>query len=155
MRRTRVPDTAIDVDSGGRRLPLGVGAVRNLARFVLARERIPAAMLSIAFVSRRGIAAMNREHLGHAGATDVISFALGSAARGTPLVGDVYISPDVVRDQARQHGVPLREELARVVVHGVLHTVGHDHPESAARMQSPMWRRQERLLGAARDAGLW
>jgi probable rRNA maturation factor len=150
-----MPDAAVDVDAGGRRLSLGVTAVRDLARFVLTRERVPAAMLSIAFVSRRGIAALNREHLGHRGATDVITFAHGHPARGVPLVGDVYIAPDVVREQARRFGVPVREELARVVVHAVLHTLGHDHPESSARTASPMWRRQERLLGAARSAGLW
>jgi probable rRNA maturation factor len=149
-----VPDAAVDVDAGGRRLPLAVSAVRDLARFVLKRERVPSAMLSIAFVSRRGIAAMNREHLGHRGATDVISFALGRPSTVAPLVGDIYIAPDVVRERARELGVTQREELARVVVHGVLHSVGHDHPE-VERTTSPMWRRQERLLAAARERGVW
>jgi probable rRNA maturation factor len=155
MRETSVPDAAVDVDTGGHRLPLAVSAVRALARFVLRRERVPDAMLSIAFVSRRGIAAMNREHLGHRGATDVISFALDRPAAGAPLVGDVYIAPEVVRQQARRLAVPVREELARVVVHGVLHTLGHDHPDTDARTSSPMWRRQEQLLAAARSGGVW
>jgi len=40
----------------------------------------------------------------------------------------------------------VREELARLVVHGTLHVLGHDHPVDAGRGSSPMWRRQELLL---------
>jgi probable rRNA maturation factor len=61
-------------------------------------------------------------------------------------VGDVYIAPNVARRNARAHGRSVREELLRLVVHGVLHVVGHDHPEDDARYESPMWKRQERLL---------
>jgi probable rRNA maturation factor len=46
----------------------------------------------------------------------------------------------------------VREELLRLVVHGVLHVLGHDHPEDDARYRSPMWQRQERLLRAALTA---
>jgi len=112
-------------------------------------------MLSIAFISRRGMAAMNRAHLNRRGATDVIAFSLDRPTPGALLVGDVYIAPDVVRAQARRLRVPIREELARVVVHGVLHAVGYDHPDTDGRESSPMWRRQERLLNAARTGGIW
>jgi probable rRNA maturation factor len=70
-------------------------------------------------------------------------------------VGDVYVAPDVVREQARRLRVPLREELARVVVHGVLHAAGYDHPDGEDREQSTMWKRQERWLASARDQGVW
>jgi len=112
-------------------------------------------MLSIAFVSRRTMSAMNQRHLGHRGDTDVITFALGRQTPSSPLVGDIYVAPDVVRDQARRLKVPVREELARVVVHGVLHAVGHDHPDDDGRERSRMWKRQERWLAAARDEGVW
>ena len=97
-------------------------------------------MLSIAFVTTRAIARLNRKYLGHAGPTDVISFAFGD-----PLVGDIYISPDVARRNARELGISPREELTRLVVHGVLHATGHDHPADA-RSASPMWKLQERLV---------
>jgi probable rRNA maturation factor len=42
--------------------------------------------------------------------------------------------------------VPEREELARLVVHGTLHVLGWDHPETEDRTRSPMWRRQERYV---------
>ncbi len=155
MRVTPKPDVVVDVATAGRRLPLGERAVRSLAQLALRRERVHRARLSFAFVSPARIARLNREHLGHRGATDVITFALGRTAPGAPLVGDVYIAPDVVRSQARAHGVPLREELARVVIHGTLHALGHEHPEQSGRESSPMWRRQERLLAHARSEGLW
>ena len=62
------------------------------------------------------------------------------------LVGDVYIAPAVARANAIEWGVGVREEVARLVVHGILHVVGYDHPEGAERVESPMWRRQEGLL---------
>lgn len=147
-------DLAVEVDADGRRLPLSAARVRALARLVLERERARSALLSVAFVSARRIGTMNRRHLGHRGPTDVITFAMDRAGPGTPLVGDIYIAPDVVRAQARAAGVALREELARVVVHGVLHALGYDHPDDASRLRSPMWRRQERHLARAKREGL-
>jgi len=52
----------------------------------------------------------------------------------------------VARENATRLGVPLRRELARLVVHGTLHVLGHDHPEGERREQSAMWQRQERYL---------
>ena len=155
MPRKQKADQGIDVDAGRRRLSLAARSVRDLAGFVLQRERVKSAMLSIAFVSRRTIASLNRNHLGHAGDTDVITFALGRSTPSAPLVGDIYVAPDVVREQAKRWRVPVREELARVVVHGVLHAVGHDHPEGDGRERSTMWKRQERWLAAARAEGVW
>jgi probable rRNA maturation factor len=144
----------VDVDVQGHRLPLGRSRVRALASYVLQRERVSNALLSITFVSRSGIAALNRRHLGHSGDTDVITFSLGRPNRSSPLVGDIYVAPDVVRAQARELGVPVREELARVIIHGVLHAVGLDHPSTGRRFASPMWKRQERHLALARHEGL-
>jgi probable rRNA maturation factor len=155
MPRTSKADRSIDVDTGRRRLSLATDSVRALAGFVLQRERVSSAMLSIAFVSRKTMAALNRRHLGHRGGTDVITFALGRSTPSAPLVGDIYVAPEIVRAQARRWRVPVREELARVVVHGVLHAIGHDHPEGNGREQSPMWKRQERWLAAARAEGVW
>jgi len=135
----------IDVD--GVRVPLARRRVVDIARAVLRSERVGDARLSIAFVDNRRIALLNRHHLGHQGATDVISFALGTERREGALVGDIYIAPDVARRNATAHRVSLREELTRLVVHGVLHVVGYDHPDGRGRQRSPMWRKQERLVG--------
>lgn len=127
----------------GVRIPLARSRVAAIARTALRAERVRDAMISIAFVTRAAIARINRRYLGHGGATDVISFAFGD-----PLVGDIYISPDVARRNAREHGVGVREELARLVIHGVLHVTGHDHPDDALE-RSPMWKRQEQLVRRA------
>jgi probable rRNA maturation factor len=137
---------AVSVATDGVRIPLARARVAAIARAALRAERVRDAFVSIAFVTRAAIARLNRRYLGHAGATDVISFAFHD-----PLVGDIYISPDVARRNARHFGVGMREELARLVIHGVLHVTGHDHPADA-RGASPMWKRQERLVRRALSA---
>lgn len=134
------------------KIPISSERVSALARLVLRAERVRAALISIAFVSSRTIARLNRTHLGHRGATNVIAFAFRRGSGDTGLVGDIYIAPEVARRNALRLGVPQRQEIARLVVHGVLHVVGHDHPDGPARMDSPMWRRQEALLRRAGSA---
>jgi probable rRNA maturation factor len=137
---------AVDVATEGVRVPVARSRVAALAAGVLRREGVRDALLSIAFVTDRRITALNREHLGHAGPTDVLSFGFAPVDTGRAVVGDVYIAPGVARRNARAHGGGVREELMRLVVHGVLHVLGHDHPDGERRYTSPMWRRQERLL---------
>jgi len=74
----------------------------------------------------------------------VIAFTLDTPDRRT--VGDVYLCAAVAARQARRHGVSRRQELIRLIVHGVLHVLGHDHPDGDARLRSAMWRRQERYV---------
>ena len=110
-----------------------------------AQSRTPAdeAEISVAFVDDAAIAALNLEWLGRDGATDVISFGLGTA----PLVADIYVSVDTARWNAKELGIDLRDELVRLVVHGVLHAAGYDHPEDEARGASEMFELQERVIG--------
>jgi probable rRNA maturation factor len=117
-------------------------------RVVLRAEKVRHALISITLVTAPRIAAINVRHLRHRGATDVISFGF-SRERGGPVVADIYIAPAVASENARRHGVGVREELVRLVVHGVLHALGHNHPEGDARFRSPMWRRQEVLVKRA------
>ena len=139
----------IDVDSEGVRAPLGRARVVSIVRTVLEAERVRDALVSVAFVTRRAIAALNRKHLKRSGPTDVIAFGLTRADPRMPVIGDIYIAPEVARRQAVEHGVGVREELARLAVHGTLHVLGHDHPEGETRMSSAMWARQEKLLARA------
>jgi probable rRNA maturation factor len=104
------------------------------------------AMVSITLVDKRAIARLNARHLSHRGPTDVISFGFTRATAKDPVVGDIYICPDVAREHAEERDEPLRREIARLVVHGVLHVLGHDHPVDERRESSSMWKRQEQLL---------
>ncbi|HEY2897677.1 MAG TPA: rRNA maturation RNase YbeY [Gemmatimonadaceae bacterium] len=128
------------------RVALAAARVEAIARATLAFEHVRDAMLSITFVSDAVIARLNAKHLGHRGATDVISFGFRSPGKRAPVIGDIYIAPAVARANALKHGVPVREELARLVVHGSLHVLGYEHPDADARTNSPMWKRQERVL---------
>jgi probable rRNA maturation factor len=143
----------VDVAADGVRAPVGRDRLAGIVRTVLESEGVADALISIAFLTRRAMAALNRKHLGRKGATDVIAFGLTRADRRVPVIGDIYISPDVARDQAREHGVGVREEVARLAIHGTLHVLGHDHPEGAERTESGMWRRQEALVAKALRAG--
>jgi probable rRNA maturation factor len=134
-----------DVSSEGVRMPLASARVAATAKAVLAAEGITDALVSITFLNARAMARLNRQHLRHEGATDVISFGFDRAARSA-VVGDIYICPDVARKNAAHAGIGVREEIARLVVHGTLHVLGYDHPVDHAREDSPMWRRQEALL---------
>lgn len=122
------------------------GLVREAAVAALESERVRNAMLSITFVGRAAMSGMNRRYLRHRGPTDVISFGLGRTGKRGAVIGDIYICPEVARDNAKRQGIPIGEEVLRLVVHGTLHVLGHEHPVGEFRTESPMWRRQERIL---------
>ncbi|NUS46205.1 MAG: rRNA maturation RNase YbeY [Gemmatimonadaceae bacterium] len=139
----------VDVTAEGVRVAVARARVVDVAQRVLKAERVRDALVSIAFVSDREIAALNWRHLRHRGPTDVIAFGFAPGVRGGPVIGDVYVAPGVARRNAAEHGRGVREETLRLVVHGVLHVLGYDHPVDESRYGSPMWRRQERLLRSA------
>ena len=146
---------AVTVSAEGVRSPVAARLLARAAECVLRAEGVRGAMVSIALVSRVRIASLNARHLRRRGSTDVIAFAFvperreQKTVKGEGIVGDIYIAPDVARSNARRLGVSPREELVRLVVHGVLHVLGYEHPDGAARERSAMWRRQEALLARA------
>jgi len=133
------------VSVSGRRLPLSAALVRRVVEAVLRGER-RRALVSVTFLGRDAMRHLNGRHKGHDRPTDVLSFAMADPA-GTAL-GDIYVCSWVAEREARSRGIPVREELIRLVVHGTLHVLGHEHPEGEGRTVSPMWRRQERYVSA-------
>ena len=99
--------------------------------------------LSISFVDDAQIAELNARWLDRAGPTDVIAFSLGDPGS---VLGDVYISVETARVNAAEREIAPGEELLRLVLHGTLHVLGHDHPEGAGRESSDMYLLQEELL---------
>ncbi len=134
------------VSADGVRIPLARARVTEIARRALDSEGVREAMVSITFLGTRAMAALNRKHLGYRGATDVISFGFSESTRHGPVIADIYIAPEVARANALRHGAHVREELARLIVHGLLHALGYDHADDESRLVSPMWQRQERIL---------
>jgi probable rRNA maturation factor len=134
-----------EVAVSGRRLPVSRSLVQRVVQTVLRRERRDA-LISVTFLGRDSMRRLNAQHKGHDRPTDVLTFALSEPAGR--IVGDVYICPWLARQEARARGIPFREELIRLIVHGTLHALGRDHPEGPERTQSAMWRRQERYVEA-------
>lgn len=117
-------------------------------RLTLTAEGHGSAEISVTLLGDDEIQRLNAEYLGQDAPTDVLAFALGDER--APL-GDVYVGVTQARRQAEELGVPVTEELVRLVVHGTLHTLGYDHPEGVERASSPMFVRQEELVRQALD----
>jgi probable rRNA maturation factor len=118
----------------------------RLAADVLVAEG-RAGELTLTFVDPDEMTLLNEEHMGHEGPTDVLSFPLDAADLepgdipddwGPVLLGDVVVCPNVAALNAPTHAGTLDDELALLVVHGVLHVLGHDHGEAdeTARMRT-------------------
>lgn len=102
--------------------------------------------LTLTFVDTELMAELNAEHMGEVYATDVLSFPLDADLTpnavatewGPLLLGDVVVCPAVAASNAPSHAGTLDDELALLVVHGILHVLGHDHfePEETATMRA-------------------
>lgn len=137
------PDLIIYVNCPELGAPLDEERVARAVTVVAEAEAVTSGEISVTFLAAEAMAVLNEAHLRRPGPTDVIAFNL--AKPDAPL-GDIYICPDVARESALEFGVELEEELLRLVVHGVLHVLGYDHPGGPERVESEMFRRQEALL---------
>ena len=87
------------------------------------------------------MASLNAEHMGEDGPTDVLSFPVDNpaevAAEVPVLLGDVVVCPSIASRQASSHAGDYQSEIALLLVHGLLHLLGHDHanPTEEAAMQ--------------------
>ena len=138
----------------------------RLARFVLSEEKVPeGAELSVIFVDEQAITDLNERFLGGTGPTDVLAFPMdddvvlggrqpdqGGRGPGSPsepgdppvVLGDVVVCPRIASRQASERGHPEADELALLVVHGVLHLLNYDHAED--RESAAMKRREREIL---------
>lgn len=127
-------------------------AVRDLALRVLASEEVAAlAEVSVVITDDEAVRELNRRYLNLDEPTDVLSFPLAEASRGSdasePFVappdgvahlGEVIVSYPTAERQAREQGHGVEREIAHLVVHGLLHLLGYDHgePEEERRMRA-------------------
>jgi len=94
--------------------------------------------ISLTLVDDETIRELNREHRGKDKPTDVLSFPLFDGEEDPQsgverMLGDVVISIDTARRQAQAYDATLERELQRLLIHGVLHVLGHDHEEPGER----------------------
>lgn len=106
--------------------------------------------LVLSLVGDDEIRVLNAEHRGKRRATDVLSFSLLEGEHGEHrgrLLGDVVISVDTAARQARQRRRSLDERVTKLLIHGLLHVVGHDHErDDAARAMHSEEQRLWRLV---------
>jgi probable rRNA maturation factor len=147
-------------------IPVDIMRWVRLARMVLEEEQVPGgAELSLIFVDEHAISDLNERFLGGNGPTDVLAFPMdddivpagrqpdqGGRGPGSPaepgeppaMIGDVVVCPSYARREAETRRRPLDDELALLVVHGVLHLLSYDHAEE--QETEAMQRRERELL---------
>jgi probable rRNA maturation factor len=115
---------------------LAQGAARAVFEVLGTPE--PHVELSIVFTSDEAVAELNRTWRGKAGPTNVLSFpaAVGGAGpqqgQGPGTLGDIVLAAGVVRAEAMAQGKPLANHVIHLIIHGMLHLLGHDHFDDAA-----------------------
>jgi len=98
--------------------------------------------LNVIFCSDEYLLQVNRQYLNHDYYTDIITFDISEAPG--KMSGEIYISTDRVRENARQLGQPIRREMNRVIFHGVLHLCGYGDKTQA--QQLTMRQREDHYL---------
>lgn len=127
---------------------VGLSDMHALAEMVLREEGYPEdAEVTLLFIDETEMSSYNQRFLDRSGATDVLAFPVeellpgvipDADSQGPPLMlGDVVIAPSYVRRQAGDYGVSFEDEMALMVIHGILHLLGYDHTEDdeAERME--------------------
>ena len=98
-------------------------ALKSFIEKRVKKEGFSIETLTYVFCSDKYLLKMNKDFLSHNYYTDIISFDLSETPGN--LIGEVYISVDRVKDNAKTHGTRLKEELHRVIFHGALHFCGY------------------------------
>lgn len=124
------PSSAITLDDE-QDVPVDLSFLRSLGARALEALAVPAdAALAITLVGPDEMAALKDKALGERLPTDVLAFPMDDPADPMPgpfVVGDVVICPAVAAEQARAAEHSLNDELATLLVHGILHCLGRDH----------------------------
>jgi rRNA maturation RNase YbeY len=135
----------IQIHRQHRRVELSESRIRRIVSAVVSTERrsVPGSV-SIVFVGDDAIRDLNRRFLGKDRPTDVIAFPLGGP-RGP--WGEIYVGVERIRCQAKEYGVSPEQEIARCIVHGVLHLFGYT--DGNPRKRSEMRKKEDQILVAA------
>ena len=132
----------LSVRNQQRRYPVASREVHKAAELLLIELlQIKAFDLSVLFVNETRMAQLNQTHLQHEGPTDIITF---DYCTGTLLHGELVICPAIASEHARKYRASLGRELARYVIHGVLHLQGFDDKTISGRHK--MKHEENRLL---------
>jgi rRNA maturation RNase YbeY len=98
-------------------------ALKVFIESLFKKEKTPLAAINYIFCSDKYLLSINQQFLNHDYYTDIITFGLHD--KGSPVVAEVYISTDRVKDNAKTHGTTYSKEMLRVLFHGALHLCGY------------------------------
>lgn len=108
------------------------------------QERADAELINYVFCSDEFMLQLNKDYLHHDYSTDIITFDL-SASKQLPTIGEVYISIDTVRSNAKRFDTLVQKELHRVIFHGALHLCGYK--DKTKKDQALMTQKEDKYLG--------
>lgn len=129
-----------------RTLDISHTRIKSVVSFVFRSLHEKVDMVSIHCIGDQRMRTLNKQYRGIDKTTDVLSFAAeeGVVFGSEREIGDIFISVPKIRRQARKYGVPYHEEFFRMLIHGILHSLGYDHIKP--RDAKEMFRLQEKFL---------
>jgi probable rRNA maturation factor len=128
--------------------------LRKIAGTILKKLDQPRAELSIALVGDAEMRPLNAKYRLKNKTTDVLSFAVeDQPSAASRLLGDVIISVEQARRQAKERSHSLRREMVTLLIHGILHLLGYDH-ERSARQAKIMFALERQLAAYLCERGL-
>lgn len=121
--------------------------IRQKLKKVLGDLDLPDAELSVLLTGDAAVSDLNLRYLGRKGPTNVLAFPMseGPPCEGTLMLGDVVVSVDTAMAESLQSGEPLERTIFRLLIHGILHLLGHDHEKSLKEARR-MAKEEKRLL---------
>ncbi len=139
MTRLKLPDLQIDIQKaapGWNALPGVLARARKAARLAVAMggvQVMPGAEMAISLADNARVRDANRQWRASDKPTNVLSFPSAPPARiaRSPYLGDIIIARETVIAEAEAAGKPFEDHLTHLIVHGVLHLLGHDHMTAA------------------------
>ena len=101
------------------------GFLYGLLERVCAQEGCPLRMLNIVLADHSAVRALNVNYLSHDYDTDVLAFPLGHETVACEIDGEIYVDLDTARERCAEFNATFEEEVARYVIHGLLHLMGY------------------------------
>jgi len=145
---------AVEITRLGAGAKYPTAALRRIAETLLRALKQSRAELSIALVGDREMRPLNAKYRKKNQTTDVLSFFVeDQPVSGGKILGDVVISVEQARCQAKERGKTLKSEMATLLIHGILHLLGYDH-EKSPRQARIMFAYERKLYAYLCDRGL-
>jgi len=140
-------EIVVSVDCTGFERVVDETRLMQLCAYTLAEEQVRVSSIGIVLTNHERVRSMNVAYLGHDFNTDVLSFLIDETNQG--IEGEVYVDLETARERCAEFGAPVEEEIARYMIHGLLHLAGHDDDTDQKRAE--MRRLEDRYLKQGQD----